>query len=55
MPGTAEKVKAMGQEIFDKAKEEARGDSDVGFEAANRVCDSMLYLASDGKRSAIET
>lgn len=42
------RCKAIGQEIFNKYKEEAGGKSMAGKEAAQRICDAVVFIASDG-------
>lgn len=42
------KCKAIGQEIFDKYKQEAGGLTDAGREAVKKICNAILFSASDG-------
>ena len=42
------KCKALGQEIFDKYKTEAGGNSMAGKEAAQKICNAVVFMADDG-------
>ena len=42
------KCKAIGQEIFDKYKGENGGNSLAGKDAVQRICDAVVFIASDG-------
>lgn len=43
------RCKAIGQEIFDKYKQENNGDSMAAKVAAQRICNSIAFTATDGK------
>lgn len=47
--GIGEKgCKAIGQEIFDKYKKDSNNNSFAGKEAAQRICNAVKFLATDG-------
>lgn len=43
------KCKEIGQEIFDKYKRENGGNSFAGKDAAQRICNAVLFSCSDGQ------